>query len=225
MLKIGHRGAKGHVTENTLASFQKALDLGANAVEFDVHVCATGELVVFHDFTLDRLTNSSGEVYKATLAHIKQLEVGGKHSISTLKEILDFLRGQCFINIEMKGRYTAEPLAKTLSEYVLSKKYSYKDLIVSSFQYEELKHLHQLNSNIQLGILTQASVAQALDWAKEFSAIAIHPHYSLLTESNILKAKNSGYKIYTWTVNNQQDIARVKTYNVDGIISDFPERL
>lgn len=225
MLKIGHRGAKGHVTENTLASFKKALALGANAIELDVHVCATGELVVFHDFTVDRLTNGTGEVHQMTLTELKALTITGGYTIPTLDEVLQLLQGKCFINIEMKGRHTAVPLAKLLAGYVAEKKYSYTRFIVSSFQYNELKQLHALNPNVALGILTQASIAQAMDWALEFSAKAIHPHYSLLTQTNVKRAHNAGYKIYTWTVNEPEDIARVQLYNVDGIISDYPDRL
>ncbi|QYJ68658.1 glycerophosphodiester phosphodiesterase [Flavobacterium litorale] len=225
MLKIGHRGAKGHVTENTLASFKKALALGANAIELDVHVCATGELVVFHDFTVDRLTNRSGEVHQMTLTELKALTITGGHTIPTLDEVLQLLQGKCFINIEMKGRHTAVPLAKLLAHYITEKKYSYTRFIVSSFQYNELEQLHALNPNVALGILTQASIARAMDWALEFSAKAIHPHYSLLTQTNVKRAHDAGYKIYTWTVNEPEDIARVQLYNVDGIISDYPDRL
>ena len=85
--------------------------------------------------------------------------------------------------------------------------------------------MSELNANVHLGVLTQASVAQAWEWADEFNAKAIHPHFTLLTESNVKKAKQGGYKIYTWTVNEPDDIARVKALGVDGIISDYPERL
>ena len=225
ILKIGHRGAKGHIAENTLASFQKALELGAEAIELDVHVCATGEMVVIHDFTVDRTTNGRGEVNKLSLSELKALKVEGDYDIPTLDEVLGLLQGKCFINIEMKGRHTAKPLSELLKKYVEEKKYSYNDFIVSSFQYEELKQMSKLNPDVHLGVLTQASVAQAWEWADEFSAKAIHPHYSLLTEANIERAREAGFKIYTWTVNETEDIARVKKYGVNGIISDYPERL
>ena len=225
MLKIGHRGAKGHVAENTLASFAKALELGADAIELDVHVCATGELVVLHDFTVDRTTNGTGEVHQLSLAELQTLQVEGEHKIAMLDEVLAFLQGRCFINIEMKGRHTAKPLAELLQKQTDEKSYTYNDFIVSSFQHEELKIMSELNPNVHLGILTQASVAQAWEWAEEFSAKAIHPHFSLLTKDNMKRVHNAGLKVYTWTVNEPDDIARVKEYGVDGIISDYPERL
>jgi glycerophosphoryl diester phosphodiesterase len=225
MLKIGHRGAKAHVTENTLASFEKALQMGCNAVELDVHVCATGELVVIHDFTVDRVTNGSGEVHKLSLAELKALTVEGGHAIPTLDEVFDVVGKKCLVNIEMKGRHTAQPVSNFIEHYVSKKGYVYADFVVSSFQREELQNMSRINPNVPLGILTQASVAQAWEWADEFNAVALHPHYTLLTESNVTKAREAGYKIYTWTVNEPADIARCKALGVDGIISDYPERL
>lgn len=224
-LKIGHRGAKAHEPENTLISFKKALELNANGIELDVHVCATGELVVIHDFTVDRTTNGSGEVNKLSLAELKKLKIDNEYAISTLEEVLELIDRVCFINIEMKGRHTAKPLALLMDNYIKTKGYSYNDFIVSSFQREELDILSKMSPDIHLGVLTQASVAQALEWAQEFSAKAIHPHFTLLTENNVKKAHQAGYKVYTWTVNENEDIERIKKYNVDGIISDYPERL
>ncbi|AWH84798.1 glycerophosphodiester phosphodiesterase [Flavobacterium album] len=223
-LKIGHRGAKAHAPENTLASFQKALDLGVDGIEFDVHVCATGELVVIHDFTIDRTTSGSGEVHKMALAELKALKVEAEHTIATLDEVMELVDKKCMVNIEMKGRHTAKPVSDFLKN-LIRKGYSYDDFIVSSFQREELEEISKLNPDVQLGVLTQASMKEAWDWAEQFNAKAIHPHFSLLTESNVRKAQEAGYKIYTWTVNNPEDIARMKSYGVDGIISDYPERL
>ncbi|WP_297333989.1 glycerophosphodiester phosphodiesterase family protein [Flavobacterium sp.] len=224
-LKIGHRGAKGHVAENTLASFKKAIVMGAEAVEFDVHICATGELVVIHDFTIDRTTNGTGEIHNISLDELKSLAVEGEYTIPTLDEVMELLGPDFIMNIEMKGRHTAQPLAALLQRYVAEKGYRYENIIVSSFQYEELKMMSTLNPDVHLGVLTQASVAQAWDWATEFNAKALHPHFSLLTETNVERAREAGFKINTWTVNEPDDIVRMKMYGVDGIISDYPERL
>lgn len=225
LLKIGHRGAKGHIAENTLASFQKALEMGVDGIELDVHAAATGELVVIHDFTVDRTTNGSGEVHKMTLSELKKLRVEGEFTIPLLDEVLALVNRKCLVNIEMKGRHTAKPVSDFIDKYVKERGWSYDDFIVSSFQREELHIMSEINKNIPLGILTQASVTQAWEWAEEFSAKAIHPHYTLLTESNVKKAQQAGLKVYTWTINDKEDIERIKGYNVDGIISDFPELL
>lgn len=225
MQKIGHRGAKGFIAENTLESFQKALDLKVNAVELDVHVCASGELVVFHDFTVDRMTNGSGEVHKLTLAELKALKVSTQYDIPTLAEVFDLIDRKCWINVELKGHGTAKPTVEIIQKYISEKGWQYPDFIVSSFQKEELEEVYKLDDKIHLGILTQASVEQALEWAGELSAKAIHPHFSLLTEENCTETKHKGYQIFTWTVNHEEDIQRLQSYNIDGIISDFPDRI
>lgn len=224
-LNIGHRGAKGHEPENTLPSFQKALDFNVGGIEFDVHVCKTGELIVIHDFTVDRTTNGSGAVSELSLSEIKALRINDEIEVPTLEEVLDLVGKKCFINIELKGRHTAKPVSHLIEKYILENDYSYEDFIVSSFQREELEMMFTINPNIHLGILTQASVNQALEWATTFSAKAIHPHFSLLTEENVKKAQEQGFKVYTWTINETEDIKRIKTYNVNGIITDFPERI
>ena len=225
MLKIGHRGAKAHLAENTLESFAYALANGANGIELDVHLCASGELVVIHDFTVDRTTNGTDEVRKHTLTQLRSLAVDQLYRMPLLSEVLDLAGKSVFINIELKGRHTAKPVSVLIEDYVQNNGFNYDNLIVSSFQQEELEALHHVAPQIPLGILTQASVTEAWEWAERFSAKALHPHFSLLTESNVKKAQDAGYKIYAWTVNDPADIERMKLYGVDGIISDYPERL
>ena len=93
VLRIGHRGAAGHAPENTLVSFEKAIDLGCDMTELDVHICGSGELVVIHDETVDRTTNGSGRVSELTLREIKILDAGDGEEIPTLEEVLELLRG------------------------------------------------------------------------------------------------------------------------------------
>lgn len=223
--KIGHRGAKGYIAENTLESFQKALDLGVDGIELDVHVCASGELVVFHDFTVDRMTNGSGEIHKLTLTELKKLKIADAFEIPTLEEVFDLINRKCWINVELKGHETAAPTCKLIEKYISEKNWTHEDFIVSSFQKEELDRTRAHNTEIRLATLSQASVEQALEWADELSAYAIHPHFSLLTDDNIHEAKKKGYKINVWTVNHYEDIQRLEAHIIDGIISDFPDRL
>lgn len=223
--KIGHRGAKGYVAENTLHSFQKALDLKVDAIELDVHICASGELMVFHDFTLDRMTNGSGEIHNFTLQELKELKIYDAFEIPTLEEVLHLIDRKCVVNVELKGHETAKATVALIEKLIEHKKYSLNDFIVSSFQQEELGIISKLNRNIPLAILTQASVEQAIDWANEFSAKIIHPHFSLLTEDNCLEATQKGFQINTWTVNEVVDMERLKKYKINGIISDFPDRI
>jgi glycerophosphoryl diester phosphodiesterase len=225
ILKMGHRGAKGYVAENTIESIQKALDFGVDGIEIDVHLCASGELVVFHDFTLDRMTNGTGEVSKLSLSELKELKVANEFQIPTLEEVLNLIDKKYLLNIELKGKNTASKSVEIIQYYVQNKGWNYNNFIVSSFQHHELEAVFNLDKNIPLGVLTKANIDDAIEFAKTISAIAIHPNAAIVTKTNVQKAQNLGYKVNVWTVNDVDEIKRMKRYNVDAIISDFPDRL
>ena len=225
ILKIGHRGAKAHIAENTLESIRKAMDFGVDGIEIDVHLCASGELIVFHDFTLDRMTDGTGEVAKQSLSALKNLKVNGGFAIPTLEEVLDLIDAKCLVNIELKGKNTSHPACMVIKKYVDHKNWSYSDFIVSSFQHKELQDVFNMDKNVPLGVLTKANVEEAIEFAATIKAMAIHPNYALLTADNIEQTQKKGYKVYTWTVNDNDAILRMKNYGVDGIISDVPDRL
>lgn len=225
LLKIGHRGAKGHLAENTLESIQKALDFGADAIEIDVHRCKTGELVVIHDFTLDRTTNGSGEIAKKPLTELKMLKVEGQFKIPLLSEVLDLIKGKCTINIELKGLNTARATSKMIKNYIVENNWKYEEFIVSSFQKNELFQMRQLDGSVPLGILSKASVTEAIELGKLLKASAIHPSLGIITRDNVQASHEAGFKVNVWTVNEPEDIIRMQDFGVDGIISDFPDRL
>ncbi|WP_255572908.1 glycerophosphodiester phosphodiesterase [Hanstruepera marina] len=225
ILKIGHRGAMGHLAENTIASIKKALGFGVDGIEIDVHLCKSGELVVFHDFTLDRMTNGSGEVGKHTLSELKKFKVNNDSEIPTLEEVLDEIDKKCFINIELKGKHTAKKTVEIIQHYISEKGWDYDDFLVSSFQHHELETVYNQNKSIQLAVLTKANVMEAIELAKTINAKTIHPNVALVTRDNIAMAQENGYRVNVWTVNDLETIARMKAYEVNGIISDFPDRL
>ncbi|WP_298892748.1 glycerophosphodiester phosphodiesterase family protein [uncultured Psychroserpens sp.] len=224
-LKIGHRGAKGHIAENTLESIEKAMELNVDGIEVDVHKCASGELVVFHDFTLDRMTNGMGEVSKHTLSELKKIKVDGQYAIPTLEEVLNIIDRKCILNIELKGKDTALETCNVVTHFMNTKGWTAEDFIISSFQHHELETVFKINANLRLAILTKASVTDALEFANTINAYAIHPNVALVTRENVKRAQKEGYKVITWTVNDVQTIQRMKTYGVDAIISDNPDRL
>ncbi|WP_055434845.1 glycerophosphodiester phosphodiesterase [Lacinutrix algicola] len=224
-LKFGHRGAKGHIAENTTESIIKAIELGVDGIEIDVHKCKSGELIVFHDFTVDRLTDGTGEVSNFTLSELKAFNVLEHFKIPTLTEILDLIDEKCIINIELKGRNTAFETVAIINKYIEYSGWEYSDFIISSFQNKELTDVYNSDKNIPLGVLTKANLDEAIDFAKTINAVAIHPNFSLLSKNNVQKAQEQGYKINTWTVNTPQAVKRMKSYNVNAIIGDFPDRL
>jgi glycerophosphoryl diester phosphodiesterase len=225
ILKIGHRGAMGYVPENTIESIKRAMELGVDGIEIDVHKCASGELVVFHDFTLDRITNALGEVSKQPLSDLKKIKVKENYEIPILQEVLDLINKKCLINIELKGKNTAQKTTEVIQHYVTNNKWNYNDFLVSSFQHKELKKVYKLNKSINIGILTKASIAEAIEFAETIKAKAIHPNVALVTSENIKIAQQKGFQVNVWTVNDFETILRMKDYNVNGIISDFPDRL
>ncbi|MFV0564682.1 MAG: glycerophosphodiester phosphodiesterase [Flavobacteriaceae bacterium] len=225
MLRLGHRGAKAYVAENTIASIKRALSYNIDGVEIDVHCCATGELVVFHDATVDRMTNGSGTIKNMALGELKQLKVDGRFQIPILTEVLDVVGNKKIINIELKGENTAMPTCNIIKDYIANKGWAYANFLVSSFQYGELEVVYKTNPKIPIGVLTKANINDALAFAKTVSAVAIHPNYALLTDVNVKQVQLQGYKVYTWTVNGPKTILRMKQYGVNGIISDTPDRL
>ena len=223
-LKIGHRGAKGHYVENTIKSIKTALDLGVDGVEIDVHRCASGELVVFHDFTLDRMTNSTGEISKHTLKQLKLVEVKGHCQIPTLSEVLAFVNNRCLVNIELKGHDTAKEASRLIEFFVEKKGWDYNNILVSSFQKDLLQSVYKLNTKIPLGVLTDTNLEKAVELVNSINAVSIHVDYTMLTEEIVVDLKEK-YKVIAFNVNNLNPIKRIKSYGVDGIISDFPNRL
>lgn len=224
ILKIGNRGARGHVTGNTLESIKKALDLGVDGIEIDVHRCASGELVVFHDFTLDRVSNGTGEISKHNFNALKRLKLTGNYQIPTLAQVLALVDNKCLLNIELRGKDTAKEASRIISFYVDKKGWDYKNLIVSSFQENLLEMVYDINKDIPLGVLTDSDLEAAVTFAKKINAVSIHPDFTMLTQE-IVEELQENYKVFTYTVNNLKPIARIQSYGVDGIISDFPDRL
>lgn len=224
-LKIGHRGAKAYVAENTLESIQKALDIGVDMIEIDVHKCASGELWIIHDFTLDRTTDGSGEIAKKPAEVLRKLKVEGHYKIPQLTEVLDLVEGKCMLNIELKGLNTAEPVSKIVKEKIENGKWKYSDFIISSFQKNELFETRKLDKEVPIAVLSKASVPEAIELGKRLKASAIHPSLGIITRDNTKLSQDAGFKVNVWTVNEREDILRMIDFGVDGIISDYPNRL
>ena len=226
ILNIGHRGAKGHIAENTLESIQKAINLGVDGVEIDVFRCASGEIVVFHDKKLDRLTNSTGFIEEMTIDALNNVLVEGKYKIPTLEEVLTLIDGNILLNVELKGKNTAKKTALILEKFVSNTKWESNQLIVSSFDWDELIIFKNENTDIPIGILNDKNTLnEVLDIAMKLDAVAIHPNFSSLNQEIVNTIHDSGFKIYSWTINAPEEIDRAITFGIDGIITDFPDRI
>lgn len=225
MLKIAHRGAKAYEPENTLQAFQKALDLNSDGIELDVHLSSDGHIIVIHDETIDRTTNGKGLVNDFTLTELKSFLIDGKYQIPTLYEVFDLVDKKCLINIELKGLETAPKVVALIEKYISEKDWKYEHFIISSFDWNMLEETSKLNSNIPIGVLTEENINTALAFAEKIKAKAIHPDFQLLNAENVSEMQKKGFLVLPWTVNSEEDIQKVKSYKVNGIISDNPDKI
>ncbi|WP_417942793.1 glycerophosphodiester phosphodiesterase [Flavobacterium sp. RS13.1] len=225
MLKIAHRGAKAYEPENTLQAFQKALDLHSDGIELDVHLSADGHLIVMHDETIDKMTNGKGDINSYTLAELKSFRIAGKFQIPTLNEVFDLVDKKCFINVELKNADTSKNVVSLIEEYINKKSWNYEHFIISSFDWNALKEVQNLNPNIPIGVLTEEDLDMALAFAETIKAKAIHPDFQLLNKEKVQEIQKKGFLVFPWTVNSEEDIQKVKSYHVNGIISDNPDKI
>lgn len=215
MLKIGHRGAKGHLPENTLTSFEKAIALGVDMIELDVRLSLDKVPMVIHDETIDRTTSKTGFVTDYNAKELQQL------GIPTLRDVFEIVDNRCEINVEIKTFSATKPVLDLINPNTFAR----NKILISSFDWNALQEVRFHDEEIRIGVLTETDLDLALAFAKFIKAEAIHPYYHLLTAENTEKIKEKGFKVFPWTVNEPEDITFVKSLEVDGIITDFPERL
>lgn len=217
---FAHRGAKGYVLENTVPSFKKALELNAKAVELDVFRCATGEIVVFHDETLDRLSDRQDSIEALTLEQLEEVNLTEGKKIPTLKEVLDLFRSKdILVNIELKGANTAEGVHELLSGLGETK----AKFVISSFNWDELKKMRALNNTVSIAVLTAENPVDAIEFAHEINAASINPNAVDVNSSVVQSIHDEGMKIYAWTVNDEGALKNLVYMGVDGVFSDYPD--
>ncbi|WP_054558355.1 glycerophosphodiester phosphodiesterase [Croceitalea dokdonensis] len=225
-LIIGHRGAMGYETENTLASVQKALDLGVDMIEIDVHKIRSGEIAVFHDDTLDRISNAPGRIDEYYIGELNQVILEGNHRIPQLQQVLQLINNQVALNIELKGKNTADRVNHIVKFYSEKRGWDFKKFVISSFNWDELRTLRKLNPDIAIAVLTEdEEMDGAIAVAKELKAVAVNPWFKHLDAEKTQQIQNAGFKVYTYTVNEPEDIQTVTDYGVDGIFTNYPDRM
>jgi glycerophosphoryl diester phosphodiesterase len=220
-LIIGHRGASAAAPENTLAAFGLALEQGADGVELDVQLSADGQLVVFHDEDVARMTSGQGKVGDLTLADLQQLRLAEGQTIPTLDDVLEHFGRQLLYNIEVKdfgwrnrGTETAVAdtiLAHRLEEYVL----------ISSFNPLALRRLRAvLPPRIPLALIRGGGWQQYGYLLAD--GVADHPHYRLVDAAYMAWANKRGYLVNVWTVDAPEEAKRLRALGVNGIITNKP---
>jgi glycerophosphoryl diester phosphodiesterase len=205
-LLLGHRGARGvkNVAENTLASFDLALSQGCDGFEFDVRLTADAQAVICHNPTTHGLEIS--------------LHPAQSLALPSLRQVLARYQSTAFLDIELKAPGLERITIDLLREFQPG-----RGFVVSSFIPEVLTGIHDLDKAVPLGLICETKVQLSL-W-NEFPVSYVIPHYKLLSQSLLREIKAGRKKVFVWTVNAPAAINRVLSWGVDGIISDYPERL
>ena len=223
-LIIAHRGASGHAVENSLPAFQKAIDLGADMMELDVWRLRDGTIAVFHDAELRRLTDTTGRIEDFSLAELNQVMLAGAYKIPRLRDVLTLADKQIRINVELKGPNTAEGTYTLLQEFIDDHGWKLEDFQISSFRHDELRRMRELDPDIEIAILPTGDPVEALQVAQEVGAAAINANYGGLTPESVNALHAAGLKVNAWTVNEKEDMRRLRALGVDGFITNFPDR-
>lgn len=222
---FAHRGASGYELENTLSAFNKAIELNAKALELDVFKCASGEIVVFHDETLARLSSSEDSIEQLTINEIQKIQLDDEEKIPTLDEVLSLVKEtKILVNIELKGANTAQGVLDLIDKQGFSEESIRDRFVISSFNWDELKRIRSLNKNIPIAVLTDTSPIEALGFAEEVQAISINPNAADVSFSVVDQIHKAGYKVYPWTVNEPGILKNLMFMGVDGVFSDFPDK-
>ena len=224
-LKIAHRGFTKSFPENTLEAFRAAIAGNFEAIELDIQFSKDGFPIVFHDENLSRLTGNFAEVNDLTLPQLKQLRIDKKYSIPTLAEVLEIICGNSIVIVEIKDPKAVQEVVKQLEKSIKEDSWRYNYFIISSFDWTVLTEVALLNSQIKLGVLTEDQLEKAFAFAEKIKADCIFPHFSLLNVEICKEISQKNIKIYPWTVNEINDIQRMKTLKINGIISDFPQNI
>lgn len=217
-LVIGHRGAAGLKPENTLPSFETALELGVDAVELDVHL-VENTLVVIHDSTLERTTNGTGNLAECTLETLRALDAGAGSQVPLLEEVFELVPPEIGINVELKGAGTGEQLADFLNRR------QRPEVLVSSFIRSELAAFRSRCPEANVSPLFSRWHPRMWSIAERFRAWSVNLNTKLATRERIAEAQNRGYRVLVYTVNDL-DLARsLVGAGAHGVFTDHPERI
>jgi len=235
LLLLGHRGAAAEAPANTVPAFHRAMEAGAEGVELDVHLTRDGHVVVIHDDTVRAVTGAPGRVREMDLAAIQQLDAGSYFGpafagvrIPTLDEVLGAVGPTAVVNIELKGtRVASEGLEREVVRTVHAHRMEDR-VIASSFNPFRLWRLRSLDPRIPRAMLhgPQAPAFVRGLWSLPLvQPDALHPHYSMVNEAYMARARQWGVRVNVWTVDDPTEARRLVHLGVDAIITNDPDRL
>jgi len=226
-----HRGASGYAPENTLAAFQKAVDLGADGVELDIQLTKDDQIVVIHDETIDRTSDGKGWVKDYTLEELRAFNYNRtkpeykQADIPTMREVFELLKPTgLFINIEIK---TGVVFYEKIEEKILAltKEMGMEDRVCySSFNHYTVTRIHELKPDAEVGFLYADGPIDMPSYGVKHGVNALHPAlYNLQYDGFVKECKEKGLKLNVWTVNERPYMEMCCQYGVDAIITNYPD--
>lgn len=232
MINFAHRGFKGKYPENTMLSFKKAIEAGADGIEFDVHLSKDGEIVIIHDETLVRTTDGSGLVGEKTFAQLKKLNASKDYPdyqvqrILTLREYFDFAKETNLItNIELKTSIIDYPGIEE-KVYELIKEYGVEEkIIISSFNHNSLIKIKDLDQNIKCGVLESSRLYEPRNYVRNLGMEYYHPLNFTVTKEVAEKCAEYNIGLNIWFGISDYDYSQYLEANPTGLITDFPDRV
>jgi glycerophosphoryl diester phosphodiesterase len=224
---IAHRGFSGHYPENTILAFRKAIDAGADGIEFDVRATRDRALIVFHDSNLKRLCGIKEKISDKNFAELEKIKVADEN-IPLLRSVLEFLKKSplSLIILEMKVRGFEEELLELIWGLELSEK-----IIVSSIDKRIIGKIRSLDPDLKLAYVLDNRPDKIRTWMalhKKIRLYSLHPFHNrpLSTKLMVSMAKKRGLKIFPWFLRGHKKISRIlymKKLGVDGVMSDYPD--
>jgi glycerophosphoryl diester phosphodiesterase len=229
---FGHRGAMGHAPENTFASFERAVEIGVDAIELDVHLSADDEVVVIHDHELNRTTNGQGVVHDLTLAQLKRLDAGAHFGpewagqrIPTLAEVLAWARRRCVLDIEIKGGPWPYPGIEARVVDLIRRHQMVDQTIVISFDHPTVARVKALAPEIAAGTLYSCRPVDPVRVALDAGADAILPFWAYCDPRTVERAHAAGLSVHPWATSDPDLIELLAGIDVDSICSNHPDRV
>ena len=222
-LIISHAACGGHAPENTLQGIRKAIELGAEAIEIDVQASSDGVPVHMHDLTVDRSSNGSGELAKMTLEELRALDVGGE-PVPTLAEALDLTKGRVLLIMEIKAPGIEEHVARVVRDAG-----ALNEVMAWSFFPQALQGMRAAEPKIPCALLIGGENVSRWPEFREIAlrlgAQGVSVFFSGVDEALAESCRRSGLALYSWTPDIEEDIRRLVDLDVDGVCSNFPDRV
>lgn len=228
-----HRGFSGSYPENTMLAFEKALEVGCEGIEFDVHLTRDGQLVIIHDETIDRTSDQTGWVKDMTYDELCAVDFSykfkgqvGFQRIPTLREYFELVQDRDIIsNIELKTGIWEYPGIEQAVYDMIREFHMEKKVCISSFNHHSVMRMKAIDPAIVCGFLSETWILDVGSYVQSHGVEAYHPNFHMLTEPEVADLKAHGCMINTWTVNEEQDIDRMIQIEANGIISNHPDRV